>query len=325
MNHFGLRAVALAFAVGCPTLASAESLLLANSDAIGSPVDLMNTHFKELVEERSGGGLTVNYIPGEQLGSAPQVMDQVSAGTVEAFGNAAAWITPYAGDAQVLTWGFAFRNADHMQAFFDSALFADLVEEMREIDRIRVLAAAPLESRILFAHDPVEGPEDIKDRKMRVPQIDAYLRFWSAVGTKPTQVPWGEVFLALSTGVVDMAEGPAGAGYSQRFHEAAPNIYLTNHLYATTMFAINEDKFQSLSDEHKQLVMEAAEEATHWIREKVAEGRVEVLEKMEADGAAIHEFDATSLREAGLAEVEKLEEEGVWRQGLYAEIQDIEG
>jgi TRAP-type C4-dicarboxylate transport system substrate-binding protein len=318
-----MMACAVTVAVSLPSIAVAETLMLANSDAIGSPIDRMNIYFKEQVEARSGGDLTVNYIPGEQLGSAPQVMDQVSAGTVEAFGNSAAWITPYAGDAQVLTWGFTFRNADHMQAFFDGPLFASITKDMQDVARIRVLAAAPLESRILFAGDPIGKPSDIEGRKMRVPQIDAYLRFWSAVGTQPTQVPWGEVFLALSTGVVDMAEGPAGAGFSQRFHEAAPNVYLTNHLYATTMFAINEDKFQSLTPEYQALVTDVAREATLWIRQEAEEGGADVLARMESEGAVVKPFDAEPLRELALGEVEKMEQEGVWRPGLYQEIQDI--
>ena len=35
-----------------------------------------------------------------------------------------------------------------------------------------------------------------------------YLKVWKAMGTQPTQVAWGETYLALMQGVVDAMEGP---------------------------------------------------------------------------------------------------------------------
>lgn len=301
--------------------ASAETLTLVNADTIGSPMDLMNSHFAELIEERSNGEITVNYISGNQLGTPPQVMDQMSSGSVDALGTAAAWLSAYAPDTQILTWGFTFRDADHVFSFFDSALFQDLVADMRETGRIRTLAAGPTEPRVAFLTEPLGEDGSFEGRKMRVPQIQSYLALWNALGAQPTQVAWSEVYLAMSTGVVDGAEGPPTAAISQRFHEVAQNIYLTNHVWATSTILINEDKFASMSPEHQEIVEQAAKDATRWAFEDASGRREEVLDQMRAAGATVHEFDASALQETAREAVDALEAEGLWREGLFEAVQ----
>lgn len=302
--------------------ASAETLTLVNADTIGSPMDKMNAHFAELIEERSNGEIDVNYITGNQLGTPPQVMDQMSSGSIDALGTAAAWLTAYAPDTAILTWGFTFRDSDHVFSFFESDLFQDLVTDMRETGRIRALSAGPTEPRVAFLTEPLGDDGRFDGRKMRVPQIQAYLELWQALGAQPTQVSWSEVYLAMSTGVVEGAEGPPTAAISQRFHEVAQNIYLTNHVWATSTILINEDKFASMSLEHQEIVAQAAKDATRWAYDDATARREEVLDEMRAAGATVYDYDASALQETARAAVASLEAEGLWHQGLFDAVQE---
>ncbi len=304
--------------------AHAETLFLVNADAIDSPMDLMNKHFVGLVEERSNGEIEVNYITGNQLGTPPQVMDQISAGSVDAMGTAGAWLTAYAPDTQILTWGFTFRDGEHVFDFFKSDLFGELTTDMKDTSRIRVLSAGPTEPRIAFLVEPLEENGSFEGRKMRIPQIQSYLALWTALGAQPTQVSWGEVFLGMKTGIVDGAEGPPTAAISQRFHEAAPNIYLTNHVWATSTIVINEDKFSSLSAEHQDIVSQAAKDSAVWIYEDATSRRDDVLAEMREGGAAVNEYDSSALQSAAKDAVDAMEEEGLWRKGLYEAVGAIQ-
>ncbi len=304
--------------------AHAEILTLVNADALGSPMDMMNKHFAEILEEKSNGDIEVNYISGNQLGTPPQVMDQMSTGSVDALGTAGSWLSAYAPDTNILTWGFTFRDGQHVIDFFDSDLFGDLVTDMQETGRIRVLAAGPTEPRIAFLTKPLSEDGSFEGRKMRIPQISAYLDLWTALGAQPTQVAWSEVYLAMSTGVVDGAEGPPTAAIAQRFHEVAPNIYLTNHVWATSTIMINEDKFNKMSPKHQAMVEEAAQEAVDWAYEDATTRREEVLMEMTNGGATVKEYDATGLAEIARDAVAEAEEKGLWRKGLYKEVQTVQ-
>lgn len=303
--------------------ASAETLVLVNADALGSPMDRMNSHFAELVEERSGGEIDVNYISGNQLGTPPQVMDQISAGSVDALGTAGSWLSAYAPDTQILTWGFTFRDGDHVTDFFNSDLFADLTTDMREDARVRVLSGGPTEPRVAFLTEELGGDGSFDGRNLRIPQIKSYLALWTALGAQPTQVAWSEVYLAMSTGIVDGAEGPPTSAISQRFHEVAPHVYLTDHVWATSAIVINEDKFNSMSPEHQELITQAAKDASAWAYQDASGRRESVLDEMRADGATIHDYDASGLQDAAKAAVGPLEAEGLWREGLFEQVQGL--
>ena len=319
----GAACALCALALAAAPARAAESITLVNSDSVGSITDRMNNWFKEDLERRSGGELTVNYIPGESFGSAKQVMDQMIAGSVESFGNVLAWFTPYDKDFEILTWGFTFRDNDHMQAFFDSPTFAAMTERVRQNHGLRLLAAAPTDSRIVYSKKPVLSIDDVGGLKMRVPQIRAYLELWQELGAKPTQVPWAEVYLALKTGVVESAEAPPGGAITKRFHEAAPNISLTRHLISTVCFTINEARYQRLPEQHKRWLEESARAAVLWIRAE-AEGEVKkLLDQMVSEGATIHEIDTAPFQQKAVGAVRRLEEEGLWSKGLWAEIQKL--
>jgi tripartite ATP-independent transporter DctP family solute receptor len=286
-------------------------------------MDRMNIKFKELVEARSNGDITINYIPGDAFGSAPQVMDQIIAGSIDMFGNSLAWYSPYSKDVQIINWGFTFRDSDHMVKFFDSPIFASIEEAVRDTNGIRLLAATPLQERIIFSNKPIRSVADVEGLKMRVPQIRTYLELWTEFGAKPTQVAWGEVFLALKTGVVEAAEGPPSAAGKLRFHEAAPELSISNHVFDTAMFVINEQRYQALSEENRKVLVEAAREATAWIRAESATETERDIEQMTAAGARINEIDVESFRAKANAGVARLESEGLWSPGLYEQIQAI--
>lgn len=326
MNGKPLRSALLAASVALTAAApvAAETLMLVNSDAIGSITDRMNEHFAADLEERSGGEIEVNYIAGESLGSAPQVTDQMIAGSVEAFGNVLAWFAPLDADFQILTWGFTFRDTGHMQAFLNSDRFAEISQRVLDNHGVRILAAAPSQPRILFSTRPVTTAEDLVGLQMRVPQIEAYLELWTALETRPTQVPWGEVYLGLTTGVVEAAEGPPSGAFSQRFHEAAQHITLTNHLLSTVSFSINEALFQRYTEEQQQWIIESAQASVEWAFQQSQDETQGVLDEMVASGATLYDIDIAPLQDKAMAAVERLEAEGLWSAGLFAEIQAIE-
>jgi len=199
-----------------------------------------------------------------------------------------------------------------------------MTEKLRTQNGLRILAAAPTEPRILFLKKPISKFEDLKDLKMRVPEIKSYLMVWEALGTRPSRVTWGEIFLALKTGVVEGAEGPITAAYGAKFHEAAPYVYLTRHIISSAHITMNERAFQSLPPDLQKLVEEVAWESVAYARREADKAAEETLNKMKAEGAKISTIDTGPFK-AKLAEaVAKAEAEGLWTtKGLWQKVQEI--
>ena len=171
------------------------TITFGGSDSIGSIFDVQNKLFTKLVNERAAGKLRVNFIAGEQLGPDMQVIEQMMQNSVQMYGDVLDWYANWVKDFSIFAWGFTFRDNDHFQQFLESDTFRQMSEELRTKQGVRILASAPTQPRVLFAKRPINAPDDLKDLKMRVPEIKTYLNLWSTLGTRPSRVAWAEVFL----------------------------------------------------------------------------------------------------------------------------------
>lgn len=317
-----LAAVAFT-APAVPAARADTSLLVAGSEATGALLERMGKKFAELVTEKSDGGVKVNLILGQSLGSAQQVMEQHQAGSVDVMFSRPDWFTSNVPDFQVLSWGFTFRDRDHLQKFLDSEIFEELRQQAIDKMGVRILAAAADQPRILYSREPVNSVDDVVDLKMRVPGIRAYLEMWKTLDAVTTQIAWAEAFLALQTGTVDAAEADASGAYSQKFHVAAPNITMTNHIISAATLSINEGKWESLSPEDQAVIQEAADEALAWMSAEAKKDAEATLAKMVEEGATIIEVENAPFADKVQSGVAAMEAEGVWSEGLWERIHGL--
>ncbi len=319
----GLFALAAAFLAAPPAARADTKLLIAGSEATGALLERMGQKFAELVTEKSDGKVDVNLILGQSLGSAQQVMEQHQAGSVDVMFSRPDWFTSNVPDFQVLSWGFTFRDRDHLQTFLESDIFDELKQQAIDKMGVRILAAAADQPRIVYSRTPITSVDDVEGLKMRVPGIRAYLEMWKTLDAVTTQVAWAEAFLALQTGAVDAAEADASGAYSQKFHVAAPNITMTNHIISAATLSINEAKWESLSAEDQAVIQSAADEALAWMSAEAKKDSEATLAKMVEEGATIIEVENAPFAEKVEAGVAAMEAEGVWSEGLWERIHSL--
>ena len=328
MRHPDMKMLA---AVACglllpllPFSASAQTTLtLGGSDAIGTTIDRGNAMFAKLVNERAGGKLKVNFIQGEQLGNDVQVIEQMMKGSVQLYGDVLDWYANWVKDFSVFAWGFTFRDNDHFQQFLESDTFKRMSEELIAKQGVRILASAPTQPRVLFAKKPINTPDDLKDVKMRVPEIKTYLNLWTTLGTRPSRVAWAEVFLGLKTGVIDATEGPISSAYGAKLHTATSHMMRTDHLVSSQHITINEKAYQALSPDLQKIVTEAAREAVAWGRKEAEKETEELTTKIASEGAKVLKPERGPFADKAIAAVKQMEEDGAWTAGLWQKIRDI--
>jgi tripartite ATP-independent transporter DctP family solute receptor len=298
-------------------------LRFGGSDPGRGLLDKTTARFVELSEKKSNGRIKWDYLCCDQLGGDIAQIEQMMANSIQAYGDVLDWWANWVKDFAIFGWGFAFRDNDHFAKFIDSPVYREMADRLRTQNGLRILAAGPTEPRMLWSKKPVGKLDDLKGAKMRVPEIKAYLMVWEALGTRPSRVTWGEVYLALKTGVVEGAEGPISATYGVKFHEAAPNGYLTNHIISSAHVTMNEKTYQSLPPDLRTVVEEAARESVAWARGEAQKVADETLAKMRAEGARIGTVDTRPFQDRLREAVGKAEAEGLWTRGLWQKVQDI--
>lgn len=298
-------------------------LRFGGSDPGRGILDKTTARFVELSEKKSSGRLKWDYLCCDQLGGDIAQIEQMMANSIQGYGDVLDWWANWVKDFAIFGWGFAFRDHDHFNKFLASATFKEMAERLRTQHGLRILAAGPTEPRMLWSKKPISKLDDMKGMKMRVPEIKAYLMVWETLQTKPSRVTWGEVYLAMKTGVVEGAEGPISATYGVKFHEAAPNGYLTNHIISSSHITMNDAAYRKLPADLQKAVDEAAREAVAWAAGEAKALADETLRKMRAEGATIGTLDTKPFQDKLREAVGKAETEGLWPRGLWQKVQDI--
>lgn len=306
------------------TTATAETVLTtASVNAVGSLVTRVGNRFKELVAE-ANSTLVVNHVEGTVLGNAPQVVDQMISGAVDVVVNDVTWLAPFHADLKVINWSFTFRDTDHYDAFFRSDLFKGIAEQITAEKGIRILAAVSSQPRYFHSRVPITSADDIRGMKVRVPQIRIFIDSWEAMGAVPTPLNYGEVFLAMKTGVIDGAFGNPSDTFPNNFHLSGPYVVRTGDTIGSYFIAVNEARYQSLTDDEKAVLQRAAQEAIEWGGQEAKREMASVVAEMEKAGATFSDIDLAPLRAATLARGKELEAAGEWSVGLLESIQAIQ-
>jgi TRAP-type C4-dicarboxylate transport system substrate-binding protein len=88
---------------------------------------------------------------------------------------------------------------------------------------------------------------------------------YKAFGATPTPLPWGEVYGALQTGIIQGQENPGFFLESTKMYEVTDVITCIGHNNFTTALMANAAFYDGLSPEDQELVQTATDEAFEFI------------------------------------------------------------
>jgi TRAP-type C4-dicarboxylate transport system substrate-binding protein len=135
----------------------------------------------------------------------------------------------------------------------------------------------------------------MKGLKFRVQPIPLYVEMVKGLGGEPTPIAWSELPNALSTGVVDGQENPVGTIYNNKLHKLQKYMVLDGHVYAADFILINDEFFQSLSDNQRAIVSKAARIAGNMGRAIQQFNTAEGVTKVVAEGMTVHSPTAAEM------------------------------
>ena len=146
------------------------------------------------------------------------------------------------------------------------------------------------------ATKPIKNLADVEHMKIRVQQSDLFVAMIEALGANPTPMPFGEVYTALKTGIVDAAENNFPSYESSRQFEAAKYYTLTEHSMAPEVLVFSKVIWDTLTPEDQAKIRKAAKDSVPYMRK--------LWDKREAKSEA--------TVKAGGAEIIPLEDRQAW-------------
>lgn len=208
--------------------------------------------------------LTLKVFPSGQLGGDEEVQRSLKSGTVH-MGSIAASNLSIVTDAY--SWGdlpYVLKSADSAQKVFtDDVVAASIDEKMRQDANTVVLGNIEVGGFRLLINTKRElrTPADVGGMKFRMlanPIDQALLSAW---GAAPVAMPWSEVFVSVEQGIVDGLQLQPQAIVSFGFDKMIRYGTYTDTLMTVHVAQVNADIWDGLTDEQRQVVREAADEA----------------------------------------------------------------
>ena len=232
-------------------------------DILTTPYYVVTSVFKSVVETETNGRWKVQVFPNHQLGDVMDLMEQCARGTIQmTTAQNPAEIASVYPRAQLLEMPYAFSDLSVARKFLDGAWTKALNADMADKAGIRALVWMPSAFRS-YANNvrEVKTPEDMKGLKIRVQTAPIHVETAKALGAIATPIPWGELYTAVQTKVVDGYDNAPYGLLLIKLEEITKYFTLDNHCINVMPIMINEKFYQSLSPEDQRIVNHAAREA----------------------------------------------------------------
>lgn len=262
-RHLATATLTAAMLMAGPSLAQTMNLLSGGMGNAASHDSIAATMFTDLVRERTDGRIDITHYPGGQLGNGQEEMEGVAVGTQAFFISAGSQASRLVKEFGVIDMAFLFDSPEHLSRFLNSELGQQLNDKLAAEFGVRVLSSDwyGLPRQLMHREKFITSVEDVQGVRVRTASVPMYVQNYLNMGAVPVKVDYGEQYLALSQGVVDMTESAANRILATKLYEVAPYITEAEMMYPQNSVFINEAIWSSLSAEDQKIVQDAANEA----------------------------------------------------------------
>jgi tripartite ATP-independent transporter DctP family solute receptor len=275
--------------------------------------------FPKWIAERTKGELTVQVFPAGQLGAEREMIESVQLGAVEIsiFG-----LYPVMNIAS--EWGgvmgvpYLFRDQDHYRKVLDGPLGKPMSEALLARKGIRHIAWMNRGPRYLTSNKPVNSPADLRDVKMRVPEIEVYMAAWKMLGATVVPMALTEIFLALKQGTINGQESNYEFIYNNSLFEAQKYVNLTRHTRDAYDVTVSERWWKTVSPDQQKILTEGLVEMAKLQDKLQAQDEAEYEKKLKDKGMTFNTVDASKFQD-GLKDLPK-QFAAKWKPGFYDDV-----
>ncbi|WP_051152185.1 TRAP transporter substrate-binding protein [Fodinicurvata sediminis] len=251
---------------GSAFMLAASPALAENLSVVGSWSSLPlyqnyeEPYWTETLPEASDGEIEVEMTTFDQMGVAgSDVYRLLGDGVFDVGMTVADYTVGDAPELEGLDVPLVATTASEAEEMVDAA--RPMVEDiMRDSFNSKLLAIAPYPPQVVFCDAEVGSLGDLEGLKIRG-SGRMTTKFLEALGAEGVNVDFAEVPGALERGVIDCAVTGAGSGYSAGWWEVSSHL-MTLPLggWDSVVTAMNLDKWNSLSEEHQELIQTTIKE-----------------------------------------------------------------
>ncbi|GGK08372.1 C4-dicarboxylate ABC transporter [Lentibacillus kapialis] len=291
------------------------------SKAASHPVSLGIDKFAELVEEKSNGKIIIETYHDGLIGDDREVIESTQRGSIAFASSSTPNMTSFTNYFTAWDLPYIFENKEEVYKAIDGKP-GDIVRDEMEKSGFKVIFFPDYGFRqIVNNRHPVKEPSDLEGMKVRTTNSRIEQADFEAFGANPTPIAWSEVFTALQQGTVDGEGNSYSLLWDSKHQEVLSYATEVNYNYSSDIVVMNKEKFEALTDEQQDIIMESGQEAMEWQREVANKREAEAKQQFIDFGIEVYEPTEEEMLQW------KQASEGVWdeyvREG-YAEPEYVD-
>ena len=284
------------------------------------PVHVSLEETNEILKQRTNGRLQLQIYPNSTFATYNDAVAAVRMGSLDmtCLDSASDWL-PKAG---VLLGPYVFKSYPHWANFKKTATYTNLRDEIGKAMGLVQLDMYHFGFRHLTGNKIFRNLSDFDGVILRVVDFPPYSELKTIFNASVTATPIAEVYMALSTGVVDAEENPLTQITTMKFYEVQKYLMLSAHMLAVSSAVISQKAWNSLSADDQKIMREVFSDHAARIERLVVENEENLMKMVEQNGMTIiRDFDAAPFR----ARVPMVLQNYPSWVDLYNEIQKIDG
>ncbi len=219
--------------------------------------------FKELIEERSGGKITIELYTGGVLGSDNEMFQGCRDGSIDIITSTTSGLVDFVPEEAIFDLPNLFPNVETMRAVLQGD-FMDTMNQYNKAGGFMIIGYSDAGFRQLTANRAVESIDDFSGLRLRTMNNQYHIAYWEALGASPLPMDFNEVYMGLQQGTIDGQENPYMNIVGNSMQEVQDYVIETNHLGHIIFVAMNNDLYDSLPDNVRTLVDECMAEAVEY-------------------------------------------------------------
>jgi TRAP-type transport system periplasmic protein len=256
----GLTAAAL-LATGTAQ-AQSTTIVAAHVLSDQSPYQVIFTEFARLMAERSGGDVAVEIQCCAQAGNETRQIQSLRTGILNMAFIGGSTLETVVPAYRVLSLPYLFEDKQQAYDILQSDMGREMLDLLDEYE-MHGLGFGSIYERSVASKSParVETVEDMQGLKIRVLPTPGFVEAYNALGTQPTPMAYGELFMAIQNNVVDALEISPDALVADKFHEVVSSYTMTKAHQSTTILVVSKVWWDGLSPEMQEMIQTAATDA----------------------------------------------------------------
>lgn len=261
---------------------SRRIIRISHGQAETHPQHLGLQAFEEHVESKLGDKYDVQIFPNELLGSSVKALELVQTGAIDfavaSTGNVETFDNVY----QIFSMPYLFNGVEHYYEVMENKdLISGIYKSTAEAG-FEAVTWYDAGTRNFYATTPINTPEDLRGKKIRVQQSPTNVRMMDLFGAAAAPMSFGEVYTAIQQKVINGAENNELALTSNKHGEVAKYYTYNHHQIVPDLLIGNLKLLDGLSPDERQVFDEAARLSTvierdNW-KKQVEEAKVQAEE-----------------------------------------------